>query len=739
MKRHLVQICLSLLLVLVFLGSAVRLVESRFMDQLDLWSYDARLRVTMPGGLDPRIVIVDLDEKSLAEVGRWPWGRDKLATLLDRLFQQYGAAVVGFDVIFGEPDTSSGLSVLENLARKELRNTPPFLAELDKLRGQLDFDQRFAEKLKQYPVVLSFHFTAHNEADGREHAYGQLPSPTFPSGTFGQREISDFQPTGYWSNLKAFQESTSYAGHINPHTDLDGVMRLVPMLIDYHGNYYESLSIAMVRRYFKIPGVSAVLTDDGGDQYGGLEWLKLGDLSVPVGKSIRTLVPYRGAQGSFPYVSASDVLHGRLKPGALSGAIVLIGTTAPGLMDLRSTPVQSVYPGVEIHANLIAGILDQNLKQRPAYFMAVEVFSLILLGGLLTFILPLLSPLKSSLISLLAFVSTLGVNFWVWQNGMVLPIVLPLLLILSLYTLDMVYGYFTEVRKKKMLTNLFGQYIPPELVNEMSLDPEHLSMKGENRDMTVLFSDIRNFTSISETLDPKQLTDLINRYLTPMTQIIHKHRGTIDKYIGDAIMAFWGAPLKDPEHARHALLAGLEMQQHLATLMTEFEARKWPVFRIGIGINSGVVTVGNMGSEFRRAYTVMGDHVNLASRLESLTKQYGVGIIVGEATKLAVPEVVYRELDRVRVKGKLEPVSIYQPLGLQGQVAADTLDELTRYQEALQHYHAQDWDAAEQALKQLETQQPETRLYTLYLERIVAFREHPPAENWDGVTVFTVK
>lgn len=175
MKRHLVQICLSLLLVLVFLGSAMRLVESRFMDQLDLWSYDARLRVTMPGGLDPRIVIVDLDEKSLAEVGRWPWGRDKLATLLDRLFQQYGAAVVGFDVIFGEPDTSSGLPVLENLARKELRNTPPFLAELDKLRGQLDFDQRFAEKLKQYPVVLSFHFTVHNEADGREHAYGQLP------------------------------------------------------------------------------------------------------------------------------------------------------------------------------------------------------------------------------------------------------------------------------------------------------------------------------------------------------------------------------------------------------------------------------------------------------------------------------------------------------------------------------------------------------------------------------------
>lgn len=738
MRRHALQIGLSLLIMALFLAGSQRLVEFRFMEQLDLWSYDARLRVTMPGGVDQRIVIVDLDEKSLAEVGRWPWGRDRMALLLDRLFLDYGAAVAGFDVVFGEADTSSGLPVLERLAKTDLRDTPPFRAALDRLRPQLDYDRLFAEKLHRYPVILGYYFTGHDEP-AKSQATGQLPQPSFPSGVFGERKLLIGQATGYGANLKIFQDSAPAAGHFNPQVDIDGVSRRVPMLLQYQGSYYESFSLAIARTYLKLPAVAAGFAPDGGTGYSGLEWLGLGTRRIPVDAWGAALVPYRGKQGSFRYVSATDVLHDRLKAGELSGAIVLVGTTAPGLMDLRSTPVQSVYPGVEIHANLIAGILDQNIKQRPAYFIAVEGLSLLALGVALAFLLPWLSPFRSSLSVAVLLVAVTGANLAAWQAGMVLPIVAPLLLILLLYALDMVYGYFTESRIKKKITGLFGQYIPPELVNEMSNNPENFTMEGENREMTVLFSDIRDFTSISEKLDPKQLTELINAYLTPMTQIIHSQRGTIDKYIGDAVMAFWGAPLKDAEHPRHALLAGLQMQQHLQVLMQEFEARGWPVFRIGVGINSGNMTVGNMGSEFRRAYTVMGDTVNLASRLESLTKQYGVGIIVGEATMKAVPEMVYRELDRVRVKGKLEPVTIYEPLGPKGTVTPETEEELAGFRAMLERYHAQDWDGAEQALDSLRECSPRTRLYELYQERLAHFRSNPPGAEWDGVFVFTSK
>jgi adenylate cyclase len=281
--------------------------------------------------------------------------------------------------------------------------------------------------------------------------------------------------------------------------------------------------------------------------------------------------------------------------------------------------------------------------------------------------------------------------------------------------------------------------VPPELVDEMSENPGNFTMEGESREMTVLFSDVRGFTTISEGLSPKELSRLMNEYMTPMTRIIHKHRGTIDKYIGDAIMAFWGAPLADPEHSRHALLAAMEMQQALAPLREQFKAKGWPEIRIGVGINTGTMSVGNMGSEFRMAYTVMGDAVNLASRLESLTKQYGVGIIVGEHTKKALPDVVFRELDRVRVKGKDEPVAIYEPLGAAGQVDKTALDELELFQRALKLYRAQDWDLAEVQLLNLQKSSPESTLYRLYLERITHFRANPPGVEWDGVFTFKTK
>jgi adenylate cyclase len=322
---------------------------------------------------------------------------------------------------------------------------------------------------------------------------------------------------------------------------------------------------------------------------------------------------------------------------------------------------------------------------------------------------------------------------------MVLPLASSALMIALISVLNMSYGFFIEARSKRKITGLFGQYVPSDLVTEMSRNPENFTMEGESRELTVLFSDIRGFTRISECLEPKELAKLINEYMSAMTLVIQKYKGTIDKYIGDAIMAFWGAPLNDSEHARNSVLAALEMQRMLATMRPVFEERGWPQLFSGIGVNSGVMRVGNMGSQFRIAYTVMGDAVNLGSRLEGLTKEYGVGIIVGEETRRAVGGMVFRELDRVRVKGKDQPVTIYEPAGIEGDVDQARLDEIARFELALDHYRKMEWERAEKLLSGLAESSPECTLYRVYLDRIAHLRATPPEAEWDGVFRFTTK
>jgi adenylate cyclase len=308
-----------------------------------------------------------------------------------------------------------------------------------------------------------------------------------------------------------------------------------------------------------------------------------------------------------------------------------------------------------------------------------------------------------------------------------------------LFTFNMAYGFFVEARGKRQITGLFGQYVPPELVDEMAKDPEQFSMEGESREMTVLFTDVRGFTTISEGLEPKALSLLMNEFLTPLTEVIYRHRGTIDKYIGDCIMAFWGAPLADPLHARNAVVAALEMQRTLKSLQPHFKAQNWPEIHIGVGLNTGRMSVGNMGSRIRLAYTVMGDAVNLAARLESITKEYGTDIIVGENTKDAVSDIVFREIDRVRVKGKDQAVTIFEPVGIEGEVAQTRLEELASFHGALQVYRSQDWDSAEKAFIDVQKIESERKLCQTFLQRIAVLRENPPETDWDGAFTFETK
>lgn len=739
MKQHLPRIALGIVLVLTLLPHAAQWFRLPLVEQLDAILYDYRLRLTMPQTRDDRVVIVDIDEASLKQEGRWPWGRDRLALLVDKLLGRHAAAVVGFDVVFSEPDESSGLRVLEQLAEDRLRDLPEFRAAIGELRSQLQYDKVFAEAIRARPVILGFVFL-----QSEKSVTGVLPAPVLEVRDLGGRKIDFFAGDGFTANLKVLQENARSGGHFNPLPDFDGVTRRVPMLVEYEGRLYESLSLAVVRATLGMPAIAPGLVPSRSRDYSGLEWLELGTsqgtLRIPVDQNVATLIPFRGKRGSFTYVSASDVLRDRVDSQTLKGKIVLVGTTAPGLFDLRATPVESVYPGVEIHANLIAGILDQNLKLKPPYVVGAEVIQLLVVGGLLSLVLPLLNPLRATLVATAVLALLVAFNLWVWTAGnLVLPMASALLAVFGVFVVNMSYGYFVEARSKRKITGLFGRYVSPDLVEEMSKHPDDVSMEGDSREMSVLFSDVRGFTTISEGMEPKELSRLMNEFLTPLTEVIYQHRGTVDKYMGDCIMAFWGAPLADQDHARNAVLAGLAMQGQLAKLQPEFRARNWPEIRVGVGVNSGRMSVGNMGSEIRVAYTVMGDAVNLASRLEGITKQYGVTMVVGEQTKTRCPDIVFRELDRVRVKGKEEPVAIYEPLGVQGEIDKGLLEQAKVFHEALRAYRAQDWDRAEMHLLNLARMAPGVPLYEIYAKRINYFRGRPPGADWDGVFVFETK
>ena len=463
---------------------------------------------------------------------------------------------------------------------------------------------------------------------------------------------------------------------------------------------------------------------------------------IPVDNLGAALVPYRAYPG-YVYLSAADVMAGRAPASLLENTIVLVGTTAPGLLDLRVTPVAQNYPGVEIHANLITGILDGTLRYQPAYAHGVEIVLLTVLGVMLAWVLPKLSPLRGALLSLSLAALYVAAVAWAWQQNNVLNIAPVLVLILGLMILNMAWGYFAESLAKRQITGLFGQYVPPELVDEMSHDPSKFNMHSESKDLSILFSDVRGFTTISEALTPQQLSDLLNAFLGSMTAIIHAHHGTIDKYMGDCIMAFWGAPLDNPLHARDAVLAGLAMQTELIKLNQTFIERGWPQLHVGVGVNTGRVSVGNMGSQFRMAYTVMGDAVNLSSRLEGITKQYDVPMVVGAETYTALPDMVFVELDWVRVKGKLKPVTIYQPLGLRAEITPELLALAHDFAPILVDYRAQRWDAAQAQLyaviARAQAAHAPVGLYQIYVERIAYFRTHPPAADWDGVWVFESK
>jgi adenylate cyclase len=710
-------------------NSSVKLLLARFEGII----YDLRLRATLVDRriTDQTIIIIDIDEKSLAAEGRWPWSRQKVATMVNHLADA-GVAVVAFDVLFSEPERNPADSVTQHLEAKNIV-APPFLLEA---RAALDADAIFAASLNSTDVVLGILFQGDASI-----TQGELPFSVVKSeGISDLSKMTRISFNNYESNIKILQSQTPGSGFINASYDGDGIIRRAALVAEYNGQFYPSLALEAARLLTLTDSIDMEIAHVGSgiQQITGVKWGKELIETDSVG---RVLIPYRGDRNSFPYISASDVLNGNFAPEMFEGAVVFVGTSAVGLGDLRSTPVGLTYPGVEIHANVLEGLLaPEILPYQPDWWEAAVGITLIVLGVFCVFLFPTIGPLSLSITVIVLLVLTGWFNYWLWlHQGISLMLTTSLLLIFLVGMYNLSLGFFKANSQKKMIKSIFDQYVPPAHIDKMLADPDSVNLDGERKVMTVLFSDIRSFTSISESLSASELKNLLNKYFNPITKSIFDHKGTIDKYVGDMVMAFWGAPLDDPQHAENALNAALDMQVITERLRGEFKNVGLPEIHVGIGLNTGSMSVGDMGSEYRRSYTVLGDAVNLGARLESLTKFYGVECLVSENTKEHCPSHVFRFIDRVKVKGKSEAITIYEPLNKQ-QLASTTLEsESHLYQQAYQYYLDQDWSAAEQSFTKLMSEFTVRKIYQIYLTRLSTLKEQPSTGKWDGVFTHTDK
>ena len=735
MTGKILLILFGLTVTTLFSLEVIGVLRLPLLHVLEFATYDARVRLSAREQVDPRIVIVDIDESSQRLEGRWPWRRDTLARLVDELTETYHAEVVAFDMGFPEAERDFTVEQLFELAAA--RNDLVTLERLTLYEPVLDRDAAFASSIDNASRVVLGYIFHHGEETGRT---GQLPPPLFPAESRIPEATFAVRAGGYTGNLNGFQQHAADAGFFsNPVLDPDGVYRRAPLLMEFEGALYPSLPLAVAQTY--LGATAEPVLAPGGDALGGypsLEALNLAGVTIPLDANATTLVPYRGKRGSFPYVSAADVLRGTLElPQRLAGTIVLIGTTAAGYVDMKPTPVQNVFPRAEIQANLVAGILDGSIPRQPAYTLAVELLMVVASGLVLAVILPLTGPLAGGVATFATLAAVTLINAYAWHyQQQVLPLAASLSVIVLIYVVNAIYGFFFEFRSRSHLGRLFGQYVPPELVSAIGRNRGAYSLEGEKRELTVLFSDVRNFTTIAESMDPHDLARMMNSFLTPLTRAVHQNRGTIDKYMGDAMMAFWGAPLADPDHAAHAVATALQMVDVVDSLRKPFQERGWAEISVGIGINTGEMSVGNMGSEFRVAFTVMGDAVNLGSRLEGLAKRYGLPIVVSEHTFAQAPGFVYLEVDRVRVRGKASHVTIYTPMCHRDRASVDIEAFALKHAEALEDYRRRRFDAALCWFSQVPPLPQLVTLYEIYSQRIEVYRESPPDDDWDIVIDF---
>jgi adenylate cyclase len=625
------------------------LTEIPLLEHLELRTYDLRLR-TLPAARPRHVTIAAIDEASLAALGRWPWSRSVHARLAERL-DQLGARVIAYDLFYPERESAAA----DAQFARALAGTHKALLGTLFLYGYDETRHLAAGALEQAEKGIAPHAIAAVRA---------------PSGT--RQPLPLQEPFGVIVSIPELQAAAAAAGHLNVLPDSDGVVRRVPLVVRYGGRYYPSFD-ALAARAWLGKGEFAL---DAADY--GLTGLQIGSRQVPLDEAGRLLVRYRGREGSFDTVSIADVLEGRADAALVRDRVVLIGNTAKGIGDLRVTPYGTLFPGVEVRANIIENLIEGEFLQRPDWMSLVDSAALLAIGLVLAWLLPRLGVTGAGLLALgVAAGWVLLADYLFVTQGLWLNVVYPVLLAALLFVSTALVFYFFAFSEKRYLKRAFQHYVPPAVVEDLVADSAKLRLGGEKRELTVLFSDIRGFTALSETMPPEDLVKLLNGYFTRMTERVFAHQGSLDKYIGDAIMAVFGAPLPAEQHARLACRAALDMVAELELMKAEWRAAGVPPLDIGVGINTGPMIVGNMGSASRFNYTVLGDAVNLASRIESLNKTYGTNILLSEHTYERVKDEFpnAREIDEVRVRGRSQPVRLYELIPQARHAAMDWLAE----------------------------------------------------------------
>jgi len=720
-------ICTSLLMAILYI------IQPGILRFLDYKIYDQQLRRQHSTKTSGMPVIVDIDEKSLAALGQWPWPRYRVALLLEKI-RLAGALAVGMDVVLAERDRTSP-ALLQQQIKKELMVDVTFQGLPKALE---DHDALLANVLAGKPYVLGFYFSfSKAEADQQVQAGDCLIKPaqvallSAPGAMTPEQALHSAY--GAVCPLPILAGAATATGFFNATPDADGILRRVALLINYKGQLYPSLALSTLMQAAGDPSILLKLDTQG------TESLRYGGSVIPVDRAGQMLVNYRGGGGMFPYISAVDVLEGKADPAALSGKIAFIGTSAAGLKDLRATPFSAVYPGVETHATIVDNILTQDFISVPDYAPAIELGAALMAGIIITLLVTwakavwIVAPL-------------VGMAFGLWEGSAYLMshlrvYISPLysyIIIAANFALLTLIKFWREEKQKKFIHGAFSHYLAPAVIKQIYDSPESLSLRGQEKEVTVMFSDVRSFTTMSEKLTPTQVTDLLHDYLTPMTRVITANMGTLDKFIGDAIMAFWNAPLDVPGHQKKALASALQMFEHLEILNKGFQEKFGLTIKIGVGLHCGRVRVGNMGSADLFDYTLIGDNVNLTSRLESLTKYYGQKLLISEAMVEACGDAYsYLEMDCVRVKGKHKPITIYT--AMTHAEADERAAELARHNEALALYKAMRFAEAEALFNELDAGTGNNALYCMYSARCRTLHEHPPAEGWDGVYTHTSK
>jgi adenylate cyclase len=714
-------VCLALLIGF----AALRIADFAPIEEIRVRTFDTFQRI------DPRpklatspVTIVDIDEPSLAKLGQWPWSRTRIADMVANL-TRLGAVVIAFDVIFAEPDRLN-----PDVAADTFRNLDE--ETKTKLRSLPSNDQVLADAMRHSRVVLG----ESGLAEPRTNLDPTLPVTGLAMlGEDPQRFMFKFP-----------EQAAGGRGMLTINPERDGIVRRVPMIMLAQGVPMPSLSFEVLR---VISGNDTILIK--ADQ-AGIKTIGVKGFQIPTDLNGQLWVHFARRDASL-YVSAASVLEGSVRPEKIKGKLVLIGTSAVGLNDIKTTPVSRAMPGVEIHAQVLESALTHAVLSEPNYGIALEFIAAIVLGILVLIFAPQFGPFTLVGVGALFATLLIGTSWYYYSHfRLLIDFTYPLMSTTAIYLALIFFSFVREQRQRRQIRSAFGQYLSPALIEQLAHSPEKLVLGGEEREMTIMFSDVRGFTTISESYkhDPQGLTALMNRFLTPLTNAILARKGTIDKYMGDAIMAFWNAPLDDKEHQLNACEAAVDMLERIDDLnqQREYEAKEgghaYIPLNVGVGLNTGVCVVGNMGSDLRFDYSVLGDSVNLASRLEGQSKEYGFPIIVGSKTALAVKDkFAILELDFIMVKGKKEPEVIYAIAGREDVAQSGSFQRLRNLTiEMLACYRGRDWEGALAAIergRKTDDAHALEYLYNLYEVRINGYQNNPPPEDWNGAFALLTK